>query len=99
MLLILPLLIRKKRVPGDVSEDERDKIIAERATLAGGMSSYAAVVLVCIIPQIRCWIQGEELIDVDILSCVLISGLTALFTVRSIAVLVMYKWGVDIAED
>lgn len=99
MLLILPFLFRKKRVSGEVAEDERDRIIAGKATLAGGMASYVAVVLVCIIPQVQCWIQGKKLIDVDILSSVVISGLTALFTVRSIAVLVMYKWGVDIAED
>jgi len=99
MLLILPLLFRKKRVPGAVAEDERDRIIAGKATLAGGMSSFVAVVLVCIIPHIKYWIQGKELIDIDILSSVLICGLTALFTVRSIVVLVMYKWGVDIAED
>ena len=54
-----PLLFRKKRGPGEVAVDERDKMILEKATLRGGMTSYLWFVLACMF-AVRMHVPEQE---------------------------------------
>ena len=87
---LTPILFRKKRDSNEVAEDERDKAIAEKATLGGGISSYTAVVLVCMITWAVFKNQGKEVIGIGVLPHIVGVALTVLFTVRSITILILY---------
>lgn len=71
--------------------DERDLSISRRATLAGGMASYGAFISGCM----GVWFvtfagRGQELISVHVLGTITVMGMVALFTARSLAILILY---------
>ena len=71
--------------------DERDKNIARRATLAGGMASYMAFITGCM----GTWsvvfaFQGQEQVSVHVLGMITCLGGTVFFFTRSVAILVLY---------
>ena len=86
-----PLLFRRKPRPGEVSIDERDKMIAEKAVLFAGAASYVTFILACIIPWIVLYARrAEKLIHVDTLPTVIVAGAFAFFAAKSITTLVLY---------
>lgn len=84
------LLFRKKRDEREVSEDERDRMISEKAWYVGAIASYTTFVAACFIPWVVYSIRGKEAIDVDVLNSIIIAGAVVLFVTRAIAVLVLY---------
>ena len=85
-----PIIFRKKSPNNIVGEDERDKAIKQKATLAGAMISYGAVILACMIPYIIYDLQGREVITVQALPWIAGVALFALFLSRSITLLILY---------
>ena len=86
-----PLLFRKKPIGEEPIEDERDKMIMEKAVLAAGASSYVAFILACIIPWGIIYMRGtEKLIHVDALPSIILAGAFAFFAAKSVTILVMY---------
>lgn len=87
---LAPLLFRKKADPSEVELDERDKIIAQKATLGGGMSSYGAVILTCMATWEIYRSQGKQFIEIDILPLIVGCCGIVFFLARSITLLVLY---------
>ncbi|HUW57408.1 MAG TPA: DUF2178 domain-containing protein [Planctomycetota bacterium] len=95
-----PLLFRKKRDPKEVAEDERDKMIAQKATLAAGVSSYTAFVLVCMITWGICHHQGREQISIHGLPLIVFfAGLIVFFVGRAATILGLYGREAADGED
>jgi hypothetical protein len=71
--------------------DERDKAIARRATLGGFAVSYGTFVLGCMGVWTAAfgW-RGSDQISVHVLPIITILGGIVLFTVRSVAILILY---------
>lgn len=88
-----PILFRKKNKPEEVDYDERDQGILEKATTAGGMSSYLVFVLVCMVPWFIYRWQGRSEISVDYLPFAVICGVIALIVVRAVTIIVLYRRG------
>ncbi|KPJ54036.1 MAG: hypothetical protein AMS16_04990 [Planctomycetes bacterium DG_58] len=84
------LLFRKKADRLEVSEDERDRMISEKAWYAGAMASYTTFVAACFIPWAVYSIQGRDSIDVEVLISIIVAGGVVLFVTRAVAVLVLY---------
>ena len=87
---LAPLIFRKKRNVELVASDERDKMIAEKATKAGGIGAFQIMLLACMIPWGIYQYQGKEVIGIVILPFVVFSGMIALWLTRAIAILVFY---------
>ena len=94
-----PLLFRKKRMPAEVAMDERDRMIAEKATLGGGMSSYMVFILACMIPWFVYMFQGKKTISIHVLPLVVFCGGITFFVVRSVVILILYGREANHAED
>ena len=88
-----PVIFRKKRKEGEVDYDERDRAILQKATTAGGMSSYLVFVLVCMIPWFVYRWQGQEEISIEYLPFAVICGCITLFVARAVTILVLYRRG------
>jgi hypothetical protein len=90
LLGFLPLIGRKDRA------DERDRSIARRGTLAGGMASYTAFLAGCMGTW---WVayawHGRDEVSVHIMGLITCIGMITLFTVRSIVILVLYARHVE----
>ncbi len=83
-------LIGGKRRDG-VTTDERDRMIAEKAGLAGGLSSYSWFVLGSMGAWLVFMLRGQESVPVEILPFLVIVGGFIFFTVHSITVVVLYR--------
>jgi hypothetical protein len=90
---LAPLFFRARPKDGGVAEDERDKAITQKATLAGGMCAYGALELACIVPYFLCRVQGKSAITIEVLPFVAMSGLIVLFAARAITLLALYGRG------
>jgi hypothetical protein len=94
------LLFPSKRRPGEVAYDERDRMIREKATLAGGMVSYLVFILACIVPWFIYMAQGRREISIQWLPMgVVVPGFIALIVTRSVVTLVLYGSGAEHDED
>ena len=93
IMVILLYLFRKKRVPNEVFEDERDKTIAKQATLAGAMLSYGYFILACCIPFGIYQCRGEEMIPIRVLPSIAGAGVIVFFLARAIGILILYGRG------
>lgn len=92
-----PLLFRRRRDPDEVADDERDQLIAERAMLAGGMSSYLVFVLACMIIWFVRMFRGdqaisigERTISIHVLPLIVLCGGITFFVVSAATTLVLY---------
>ena len=84
-----PLIFKKDK--GQVTFDERDKLIKRRAALAGFATSYLFVGLACMIPFS---ILGPKAsISVTWLPKIFAGAAISSFFVHSVAILVQYGWG------
>ena len=83
-----PLIFGKDK--GEVTFDERDKLIKRRAALAGFATSYLFVGLACMIPFSILGPKG--VIPVKILPAMVIGGLIITTLVQSIVILEEYGW-------
>ena len=71
--------------------DERDRMIARRATLAGAMASYMAFILGCMGTWFVVFaIQREQQLWVHALGTITMLGAIVFFFTRSVAILVFY---------
>ena len=71
--------------------DERDVAINRRAALHGFVASYLAFYLCCFGTWIVVFaIKGEDLVSVHFVAQFVIVGMIVAFTVRNIAILVLY---------
>lgn len=87
---LAPLLFRKKRSAVEVAEDERDKMIAKTAALAGAMMSYLAFILTCMTTWFVYMFQGKRAITIHALAIIVLAGGMVFFMSRTIAILVLY---------
>ncbi|MHC4444502.1 MAG: hypothetical protein ACYTF1_12985 [Planctomycetota bacterium] len=87
---LIPRVFRNKRGPSEVVEDERDKMIAHKATLSGAMLSYGTFIFGCMIPWFIYQCKGEEMISIHVLPQIVCTGGIVFFLARSIAILAMY---------
>ena len=87
---LTPLLFRKKADVREVDVDERDKMIAQKATLGAGIASFEAAVLLCMGAWFAYMLQGKEAISIHILPMVVFVTSIVLWTTRAIVVVVMY---------
>jgi len=84
-----PILFRKKR--GEVSFDERDQLIHKRATLVAYSVFWVFFAAACMIPW---WIlETGARIRVVVLPVMFAAGFVIVNLVRSVAILVQYRWG------
>ncbi|MGD2174867.1 MAG: hypothetical protein PVJ27_05650 [Candidatus Brocadiaceae bacterium] len=87
-----PLIFRGR---GKQRMDERDQVIFQKATMVGGVASYLAFVAACMAPWFYSMATGRESILIHYLPLVVVGGMFAYFTARSIVVLVLYRRGVS----
>ena len=87
---LTPLLFREKRKAGEVTVDERDTAIAQKALLAGGVTSYTVFILACMVPWFVYVAQGNETIEIDVLPFTVAYGAIAFFVTKSVVTLVLY---------
>jgi len=85
-----PLIFRKKTQPGQIEIDERDKAIAREATLGGGMTSYCAFILACMIPWFVLQGRGTKVVSIHTLPMIVFIGGIVFFTARAVTLLVLY---------
>ena len=86
----LPFVGPRKRDPTEVDTDERDKMIAQKATLGGAMLSMAAFMLACLITFYSYKHQNKESISIEALSLIVHAGSMTFWIARSITVVVLY---------
>lgn len=96
---LTPLLFRKTGSPGEVTLDERDQVIVERATLAGGVLSYVWFVLACMVPWFVYMFRGYKTISIHTLPIVVICGAIAFMVARAATIVVLYSLGRSHAEE
>jgi hypothetical protein len=83
-----PLIFKKDK--GDVTCDERDKLINQHAALAGFGASYLLVGLSCMIPF---FVLGPTAsISVTWLPMIFMGAGLSSFFIHSVAILVQYGW-------
>ena len=83
-----PILFRKSKDEMDL--DERDISIVRRATLAGAMAAYLALVVTATTIWYMMYSQGKDKIDLGYLGVLVwISGMT-LWLVRSLYIILQY---------
>ena len=84
-----PILFRKKR--GEISFDERDLLIYNRASLVAYSLFWVFFTAACMVP----WLVFERgaRIPVVVLPCMLAGGFVIVQLIQSIAILVQYGWG------
>ena len=89
---LAPLLFRKagRDAPGP---DERDRMIAEKATLRGAIGSYGGTCIICTAIWCVQHAQGRETMHIQALMFVPIVAMVLLFTIRSIVLLTLYARG------
>jgi len=87
---LAPAVFRKKRNSAEVFMDERDRMIAQRASLAGFAAAYAVVFVAWGVIKLWAQAHGENRIDVDAIGFILLYMMIAVFTVRAITLLAMY---------
>ncbi len=93
-----PLWLYARRHSEEVRMDERDTLIAQKATLAGGMSSYMVFVLACMITWFVRMFRGDQMfrdrtISIHVLPLIVLCGAIALVVVRAVTILVLYGKG------
>ncbi len=86
----VPLVGRKKRDEAEVDMDERDKMIAQKATLGGAMLSMTVFMLACLITWSVYRNQNKESISIEALPLIVNAGAMTFWIVRSIMVVVLY---------
>jgi len=94
------LVFRDRAGQGEVATDERDRMIAEKATLGGAMASHLALIAICM----TAWgvvfaYQGRETIPVHSLPWISIGASIVFYVARSVAVIVLYGPGKRHAAD
>lgn len=94
-----PLIFRKKRKVDVVGSDERDRMIAQKATLAGAMMSYGIFLLGCMGTWTFYHRQGQELISIYALPSIAGAGGITYYVARSIAILILYGRAKRNGED
>ena len=70
--------------------DERDKMIAQKATLGGAMLSMTVFMLACLIISSIYKHQNKETLSIDALGLILNAGAMTFWIARSITVVVLY---------
>ncbi len=89
LVCISPLVFRKK--PGQVSFDERDAIIYQRAMLIAAFGTFGCVGGQFVVPIIKSGLDGS--IPVGTVLTIYIGALLAFVIMKSLVVLIMYAWG------
>ena len=87
-----PLLLGKKS-QDSAEPDERDRVIAEKATLRGAMASYGGMGVVCFVIWCVQHARGNETMPIRALPYILIVAMMVLVVGRSVALLVLYACG------
>ena len=96
---LAPLLFRKKGHPGEVAEDERDRIISRAATATAARASYSAMVLACIIPWFVHMFQSKKTITIHALPWIVFTGVFVFVFGHAVMTLVGYGREVRHGED
>ena len=87
---LAPVIFRKKRDSGEVFMDERDAMIAQKASFAGFAAAYVVVFVAWVVIKLWARAHGESRIDVNAIGFILLYMMIAVFTVRAITLLAMY---------
>lgn len=87
---LAPLLFRSKRQSGEVVWDERDEIIAKKATLGGAMLSYGTFIAGCMVPWTVCKEMNKDVISINVLPWIAGAGVVVFFAARAIPLLILY---------
>ena len=90
LAFFLPFVGPRKRDPAEVDIDERDKMIAQKATLGGAMLSMTVFMLACLITWQIYKHQNKESIPIAALSLIVHAGSMTFWIARSITVVVLY---------
>ena len=94
-----PLLFRRRRQPGEVSFDERARMIHEKSVLAGGMTSYLVFIAACMVRWFWLMVQAQETMSIHYLPFVVVLGAIALMVTQSVVTLVLYGREADGGQD
>lgn len=94
-----PLLFRKKRDPGEVAEDERDRMIAKTATATAGMASYSGMILACMIPWFVHMFQSKKTITIHALPWIVFTGMFVFVFGQAVETLILYGREVRHGKD
>ena len=84
-------LFHKRLRAGEVASDERDKAIETKALVNGGMTSYLAVLVTCVITWGTYFCQGKEVISTGSFIRVVQPSLFVFFLVYAVTILVLYS--------
>jgi hypothetical protein len=87
---LAPLLFRKKGHPGEVAEDERDRMISRTATATAGMGSYTAMILACMIPWFVHMFQSKKTITIHALPWIVFTGMFVFIFGHAVMTLLSY---------
>lgn len=93
-----PILFRKHKEDQRTSLDERDRIILRKASVAGGMLSYAIFVLVSMGAWFVQFSRGRHEVEISILPFIVFCGGITLFLTRSITLIVLYRTDMGYGE-
>ena len=88
---LAPLLFPRKRKSGAVASDERDEVIAKKATRGGAMCSYGVFIAGCLVPWTVYKEMGKEEISINVLPWIAGAGIIVFFVARAIAILILYR--------
>jgi len=97
----IPLLGYKRKTSGEVVEDERDKMIAQRATLGGAMVGFNTFLLVCLVLWSVWQAPRKDVVSINtfMLPIIASAGMTAFWITRAITILVLYGRGPKDGRD
>jgi hypothetical protein len=94
-----PLIFPKRRRPGEVEFDERDRMIWEKSALSGGMASYLIFIVACMGRWLVGVARGEQTMPILYLPFVVVAGAIALMVTHAIVTLVLYGREGDHGQD
>ena len=87
---LAPVIFRVKRKAGEVDVDERDKMIAPKATMGGVMLGLNTAIAVCMILWSVYRAQGKDAISINILPIIVFATMMVFWVARGITILILY---------
>ena len=87
---LAPVIFGVKRKAGEVAVDERDKMIAQKATMGGAMLGLNTALLLCMILWSVYRAQGKDTISINMLPLIVFAEMMMFWLARAITILVLY---------
>ena len=87
---LAPIIFQVKHKAGEIAVDERDKKIAQKATMGGAMLGLNTAFLMCMILWFVYRAQRKDAISINLLPLIVFAEVIVFWVTRAIAILVLY---------